>query len=236
MPFARVSLTLLAVLSLAALSGGCQDGPIPESRTLNPWAREQWADDEKLGPTYYKRIEELAAIRGRSASLPEQERERLAQEIMDVFREEPSSAMRSELVRTLSYLPGPTAQSGIGAALVDEDSEVRIAACQGLSRLDSAESLALLAETAEADEELDVKIAAVRGLASYREPAALTALGVALEDANPAVQKAAIDSLAASTGRDYGNSVPAWKEYLAGGNPTKPPGPSLAERIGWPWR
>ena len=233
----RFSLALFAVLPVAGLLAGCQDGPIPENRLLNPWARDQWAEDEKFGATYYKRMEELAAIRGRSGSLPESERERLAQEIMDVFREEPSSAMRSELVRTLSYLSGPTAQSGLGAALVDEDADVRISACQGLSRLQSEESLAQLAKTAAADvEQLDVKIAAVRGLASYQDPAALAALGTALEDANPAIQKAAIDSLAASTGRDYGNSVPAWKEYLAGGNPTKPPGPTLAERIGWPWR
>jgi HEAT repeat protein len=236
MRFPRVSLTLLAGLpALAAMLAGCQDGPIPENRVLNPWVREQWEEDEKFGPTFYKRMEELAAIRGRAASLPESERERLAQEIVDVFREEPSSAMRSELARTLAHLPGATAQSGLGAALVDEDSDVRIAACQGLARLKNEESLALLAKTVESDEQLDVRIAAVRGLGSYQTPSALSSLGVALEDANPAIQKAAIDSLAASTGRAYGNSVPAWKEYLAGGNPTKPPGPTLAERIGWPW-
>jgi HEAT repeat protein len=232
----RVSLNLLAAFSAAAaLLAGCQDGPIPENRVLNPWVREQWAADEKLGPTYYKRMEELAKIRGRAGGLPESERQRLAQEIGDIFREEPSSAMRSELARTLAYLPCAEAQSGLGAALVDEDSDVRIAACQGLSRLKNEESLALLAKTVESDEQLDVRLAAVRGLASYQDPSALSALGVALEDANPAMQKAAIDSLAASTGRDYGNSVPAWKEYLAGGNPARPPGPTLAERIGWPW-
>ena len=230
-----LSLTFVAALPMAGLLVGCQDGPVPENRFLNPWAREQWAEDEKFGPPYYKRMEELAAIRGRSGSLPESERERLAQEIIDVFREEPSSAMRSELVRTLSYVSGPTAQAGLGAALVDEDGDVRIAACQGLARLRSEESLALLAQTAELDEKLDVKLAAIRGLGSYQDQAALSALGVALEDANPAIQKAAIESLAASTGRDYGNSVPAWKEYLAGGNPTKPPGPTLAERLSWPW-
>ncbi len=236
MHLARVHSILIA--GLAALSGliaGCQDGPIPENRGLNPWARKQWAEDEKFGPTYYKRMEELAAIRARGSGLPESERERLAQEVVDVYRQEPSSAMRGELVRTLAHLPGPTAQSGIGAALVDEDSDVRLASCQALGRIKSEESLTLLAKTIESDDHLDVRIAAVRSLGSYQDPSALGALGMALEDADPAIQKAAIDSLAASTGRDYGTSVPAWKEYLAGGNPTKPPGPTLAERIGWPW-
>jgi HEAT repeat protein len=223
------------LLALSGLAAGCQDGPIPENRVLNPWAREQWAEDEKFGPTYYKRLDELAAVRARAAGLPEDERQRLAAEIIEVFAEEPSAAMRAELVRTLAYLPGSTAQAGLGAALTDADADVRVAVCQGLGRMRSGESLALLAKTVESDEELDVRIAAVRSLGSYEDAAALPSLGIALEDANPAVQKAAIESLAATTGRDYGNSVPAWKEFLAGGNPTKPPGPSLAERLGWPW-
>ncbi len=236
MQFPRVSLTLpLSLSALAALLAGCQDGPIPENRVLNPWVREQWAEDEKFGPTFHQRVQELAVIRSRGPSLPESERQRLAEEICDVFREEPSSAMRSELARTLASLPSTAAQSGLGAALVDEDSDVRISACQALARLKNEESLALLAKTVESDEQLDVRMAAVRGLGSYQDQSALSALSVALEDGNPAIQKAAIDSLAASTGRDYGNSVPAWKEYLAGGNPTKPPGPTLAERISWPW-
>lgn len=229
-------LPLLALLlALCGLAAGCQDGPIPENRVLNPWAREQWEEDEKFGPTYYKRLDELAAIRAKAPGLPEGERERLAAEILEVFQQEPSAAMRAELVRTLAYLPGPAATTGVGAALTDEDADVRVAVCQSLGRLRSPESLALLAKTVESDEQLDVRIAAVRSLGSYEGSAAFPPLGIALEDADPAVQKAAIESLAATTGRDYGNSVPAWKEFLAGGDPVKPPGPSLAERVGWPW-
>lgn len=226
---------LLLALGTGAVSSGCQDGPIPENRGLNPWARQQWEEDEKLGPTYYKRQDELAIIRAKAGSLSPAERNQLSQEILDVYSQEPSPAMQSELVRTLGYLPTAAAQAGLLAALAHEDPDVRIAACQGLSRIQSEEARSALAKSVETDEDHDVRIAAARALGSYRDPAAVQSLGMALEDEDPAIQKVAIESLRASTGRDYGNSVPAWKEYLAGGNPAKPPGPTLAERVGWPW-
>jgi hypothetical protein len=233
---ARASLILLASLPcLLGVIAGCQDGPIPENRVLNPWARKQWEEDEKFGPTYYKRMDELAAIRAKASGLADSERDRLAQEIVDVYGQEPSPAMRSELIRTLAYLPTSTAQTGLASALADDDPDVRTAACQGLARVKGEESLRLLAKTADdTDENLDVRIAAVRGLGNYKDEAAMQALGIALEDKDPAIQKVAIESLRHNTG-DYGHSVPAWKEFLAGGNPAKPPGPSLAERVGWPW-
>jgi HEAT repeat protein len=232
MPAAAVRLTLLCVVVALA---GCQDGPVPENRVINPWARQQWEEDEKFGPTYYKRMDELAAVRGRAPKLAPADQERLAKEIAQVYGEEPSPAMRSELIRTLAYLPTADAQEAIVAALNDADHDVRIAACQGLARIGNEESLAALAKTVEKDGNLDVRLAAVHGLSRYKDAAAQQALGRALEDNDPAVQKVAMESLKTSTGRDYGNSVPAWKEYLAGGNPARPPGPSLAERFGWPW-
>src|SRR5262245_17904110 len=185
---ARIQLILIPLLPLLlGLVGGCQDGPIPENRLLNPWARKQWEEDESFGPTYYKRRDELAAIRAKASRLSDSERDRLAQEIVDVYGLEPSPAMRSELVRTLAYLPSGTAQTALAAALVDDDPDVRIDACQALTLVKGEESLPLLAKTAQSDEQLDVRIAAVRGLGSYRDEAARQALGTALEDSDPAI-------------------------------------------------
>ena len=227
-------MTLYLALTGVMLSG-CQDGPIPENRILNPWARKQWEEDEKFGPTYYKRMEELAAIRARAPGLPETERERLAQDVVDVYRLEPSGAMRCELIRTLGYLPTAAAQPALADALADEDRDVRIAACQAWSRVQGDGALEALAKAAEEDKDQDVRLAAIRGLGQFPDDEAKLALGKALEDNDPALQKVAIDSLKRTTGQDYGMSVPAWKEYLAGGTPTKPPGPTLAERLNWPW-
>jgi HEAT repeat protein len=225
---------LLAAVALTVLGAGCQDGPLPEVRSLNPWARKQWEEDEKLGPTYYKRSEELALIRARAPALSADEQERLSQEILDVYREETSPAMRAELVATLGRLPAAAAQAGLAAALSDQDPDVRAAACTALGRRRDQESLALLAKTLHADGSRDVRIAAIRALGQFRDGAALEPLGEMLEDKDPAVQRVAMQSLQAATGKEY-VSVAAWKEFLAGGNPPPPPGPSLADLLKLPW-
>ena len=74
-------------------------------------------------------------------------------------------------------------------------------------------------------------LAAARGLASYRGPAAERALAIALDDKDPALQYRAMQSLREISDRDYGNNAVAWREYLRGGNPAPPEGPSIVERI-----
>src|SRR6476620_3207821 len=99
-----------AVLLLAVVVGtasGCADGFVPEMRALNPYVRKQWEADEKHGPTYYKRREELRQARAQGPRLPEAEKQRLAKEIIDVLGMEKSPVMRAELVKTLVVFPGP---------------------------------------------------------------------------------------------------------------------------------
>jgi hypothetical protein len=85
------------------------------------------------------------------------------------------------------------------------------------------------------DSNLDVRIAATRALQNFKEPAAIHALSIALDDRDPALQKVAMESLHESTGKDYGMSVVAWREYVKGGNPAPPPGPSIASRLQELW-
>ena len=56
------------------------------------------------------------------------------------------------------------------------------------------------------------------------------ALKIALEDGDPALQRRAIASLRSVTGRDYGENVNLWREYLNGGDPQVET-PSLVERF-----
>jgi hypothetical protein len=82
-----------------------------------------------------------------------------------------------------------------------------------------------------------VRIAIATQLGKFRNsPEATRALSLALEDNDAALQHQAINSLTQVTGRSYGMSVPAWREYLAGGNPPTPPAPSVAEKVKeWVW-
>lgn len=224
---------LMAVAGMLA-AGGCADGFVPEARSLNPYVRKQWEEDEQRGPTYYKRMEELRQVRAQAHNLPEAEKQRLAKEISDVLAMDKSPTMRSELVKTLVALPGPTALVALEGASTDNDPDVRTAACQALASQKGPEAVKMLA-TLNGDADLDVRIEAARALGKHKDPEAAKALGLALEENDPAVQRVAMESLKSSTGKDYGMSVKTWREYLDGGNPKPPDPPSWAERLRQAW-
>lgn len=228
----RALLLLAAVGFLSA--AGCADGFVPEMRSLNPYVRKQWEEDEKHGPTYYKRIAELKQARAQAASLSPADKQRLAGEMIDVLAIEKSPVMRGELVKTLAHFPGPATLVALEGASTDNDAEVRIAACQALGRQQGPEVVRLLAQLA-GDADLDVRIESARALGKHKGPQAAQALALALEENDPAVQRVAMQSLKANTGKDYGMSIAAWREYLDGGTPKTPDPPSWAERLNWPW-
>jgi HEAT repeat protein len=74
--------------------------------------------------------------------------------------------------------------------------------------------MSLLSETLAGEQDVDAKLAAVRALGSFQDPLAVQALGAALEDRDPAVQYAAMQSLHHSTGKDLGHDVRRWKDLL----------------------
>jgi hypothetical protein len=207
---------------------------VPEARSLNPYVRKQWEDDEKRGPTYYKRMEELRQVRSQASQMPAPEKQRLAKEISDVLAIEKSPTMRAELVRTLSVLPGPTALVALEGASTDNDSDVRAAACQALAGQQGPEAVKLLAQL-NGDADLDVRMEAARALGQHKSPEATQALALSLDEHDPAIQRVAMESLKSSTGKDYGMSVKTWREYLDGGNPRVPDPPGWAERLRQSW-
>ena len=236
-PVLRRTALVLASL-LPGLLAGCADGIIPEMRSLNPWVRQQWAQDEQFGATYHRKVADLAAVRSSAKGLALPEQERVAQELARRLQEEQNSVMRSELLRTMGALDAPTALASIQAALTDEHPQVRVAACKALGRHPSAESLQSLGTVLTTDADLDVRIAAARELGKSSDPAAAKTLRPALDDNDAGLQLVAMDSLRTLTGRtQYGNHVPTWRQYLDGGEPAPPPGPSLAESLRkyWYW-
>jgi hypothetical protein len=226
----------LAAISLGSTLGGCADGPVPEMRTLNPWIRKEWADDEQFGPTFHRKVDDLASLRGSASSMAPAEQERISQELAATLREESSSAMRIELVRALGEFPTETARAAIAATLADELPQVRMVACTALGRNLSTAGIENLGQVIAGDADLDVRIAAARELGRSKDPAAAQALRVALDDRDAGLQGVAMASLRDITGRrEYANSAQAWREFLDGGNPQPPPPPSLAESLQQVW-
>ncbi len=75
-----------------------------------------------------------------------------------------------------------------------------------------------------------MRLAAAEALGKINSPDSIKALAVALDDRDPALQYAGVQSLKAITGRDYGPDVQAWRQVASGGNPP-PYTPSVAERL-----
>jgi HEAT repeat protein len=124
----------------------------------------------------------------------------------------------------------PTAGAAVLAATADESPHVRTAACKALSRHPTQEGFLALSQAVSGDSDQDVRIAAARGLGQFLDFQSAPALRPALDDNDPALQIAAMESLRSLTGRaDYGSSVATWRAYLDGGNPAPPPPPSIAE-------
>ena len=81
-----------------------------------------------------------------------------------------------------------------------------------------------------ADVNPDVRLAAAKALGETKSPEAVPALGEALTDTDPAMQYRAVLSLQKVTGKDLGNDVGRWQQYVKGQQPTAT-SPSLAERF-----
>jgi len=223
------------LLGCAGLATGCADGPFPVLASYNPWVTKDWKEDEKYATTYHTKVSQLAELRERVPSLPPEEQQRLSTELAVEIQREKTVPMRTELVRTLAAFPTPQARAAVQLAATDADPYVRRAACVALAQSPDAEALQVLSQTLANDTDPDVKIVAARGLGKFRDPQAAQALATLVDDNNPALQQTAMDSLRTVTGKDYGYSASAWREYMQGGTPTPPPAPSIAQRLREDW-
>lgn len=234
---ARCWICWAVALACCGFAGGCADGPFPGLRNYNPWITKDWKEDEKYATTYHRKVAELAELRSRAPSLPPAEQERFSVELAIELQREQAVVMRTEIVRTLSAFPTAQSRAAIQLAAADADPYVRRAACVALSQSPTPEALQILGKTLADDTDVDVRIVAAKALGEFRDPQAAQALAVAIDDNNPALQQTTMNSLRTVTGKDYGYSASAWREFMQGGTPTPPPPASLAQqfRESWWW-
>jgi hypothetical protein len=224
----RCHLPLLIVT--CCLTAGCVDGPFSQLAEWNPWYTQQWQKDEERGPTYHRRCEELQLLQSQATKLSPKEQAQYIDQLTRLVRDDSNPAIRAEATRTLSMFTNPAILPGMRMATTDSDPFVRIAACRVWGKIGGAEALQSLADRVTKDEVLDVRIRAATELGNFQDPAAVEALGTALNDHDPALQYQAMQSLKSCTGRDYGNNVASWREFVAGRTPPEST-PSLAERM-----
>ncbi len=218
------------LLELTALAG-CAKGPLWRTGYISPWVRKKWTEDERYGPTLFTRLPAIESLADRAAWMDPAEREQVSREFAEQLRTETNPLVRINLVRALGAFPTETAAEALRTAITDSDSEVRMAACDAWERRGGREALETLAAVVGSDTSLDVRLAATRSLAAFPDPAAVRALGIALDDADPALQYRAVQSLKSASGVDYGTDLTAWRQFVRGETPLPSREPSLVERL-----
>jgi len=212
-------------ICLAAL--GCANGP--SGLNFTPWAKAPDTVAGLLPP--HERIENLRAIAARDDLTDPTEQQEISQKLATEVRSEEDPMIRGEIIRALGNIPTPTATSVIRSALQDTDKGVRILACEAWAKRDNSESVLMLSKILRDDSDTDVRLAAAKGLGQTSDKRGIGALGVALSDKDPALQRRAVLSLRELTGEDFDNDVTRWQQYVKGETPNPPKNISVADRI-----
>lgn len=217
----RLALVEAALVILIVGCAGAAGGPSwgwPFAKKVDPNAP----------PTPIARMKELRELAKNSAKLPDAEKEQRANELAKAVASESDVIVRAQMMRTLGSFPSLASNSALYTGLQDSDPDIRIACCEAWGRRGGPDAAKVLGEVIVNDTDFDVRMAATRELASVKDPSAVAALGVALEDSNPALQVRAVRSLESVTGKRFGNDIAAWKSFVHGGSPREE---SLVSRI-----
>ncbi len=222
---------LLLFLAPCAVLTGCADGPIPYLVSLNPKMRQQWEADEMYQPTLHRQLTEMTTLRDGASRLSAAQQRHWSEEMKYILETHDNPLLRAAAVDTLAVFAVSESNEGLRIALHDSDSSVRRTACRAWGKRSDQEAVQQLSETIGSDADIEVRIAAARELGHFRDPVAYQALGLALDDKDPALQYRAVESLKRASGKDYGNDLEAWKTFAQGQDPGPEYIPSLAERV-----
>jgi len=217
----------LLALVLATVGGCAHFGTAPS------WWPFRGPRDPKTASivTPADRIAELRSTAERARRATPEEKQRLAEELGQSIRAEDDPLIRAEIVRVLGNCSCPKADALLRASTDDPSRDVRMAACRAWGEHGGANAAAVLSQVLTGDDDPDVRLAAVEALGQCRDPAAVAALGPALEDRDPAMQYRAVLALRDLTGEDFGNDVNRWRQYVQGEVPAETAPPSVAERL-----
>ena len=217
----------LGLCLLLAVTSGCAATKPKKTKWYDPFGL---FPTEEEGPTvvtpadWIKRWEQLAKD---AKDMPPAEQERAATELAWALNKEDDPLLRSHMLRTLAALPSKTAEAMLSAGLQDSDRDVRVACCEAWGKRGGDEATRILCETLKSDTDLDVRLAAARVLGDLKDPKAVPALGLALDEPFPALRYRTIESLKKISGKEF-EDLKSWREYAQGGQPKEP---SLVSRL-----
>jgi HEAT repeat protein len=177
-----------------------------------------------------EKIANLKKLASSAATSDQKSKHQVVEQLVTSIRSESDPLIRVEIIHTLGDYPDPAADSVLKAALNDPDLDVRVAACEAWGKRGDAQAAGLLVPLLSGDVSRDVRLAAARALGKIKDPQAVTALGDMLVDSDPALQYRAVMSLKEITGKDLGNNVDRWREYVKQEHPQPDKPQSLADK------
>jgi HEAT repeat protein len=177
------------------------------------------------------RIDTIKQFARQSNGTDSEEQRKLTDQLARQIQIESDPLVRKAIIDAVAEFRTPLAPQILQAGLNDSNADVRLACCRALGPRAEALSVANLATVLRDDEDPDVRVAAAEALGKIKSDAAMTALVVAIDDRDPALQYVGMQSLKSISGKDYGGDVAAWRLLATGGNPPPPKPPSIAERL-----
>jgi HEAT repeat protein len=204
----------IASLLIGVAILGCTKGPFWRTGYLAPWARQQWADEERVAASFLTRRAEMQDLVQAAKRGSPSDQLGAAEQLAQVAQNDPIILVRAEAVRLLGELDHPTAHQALAQAAQDARSEIRLAAVHACAASQSPESVPVLQQVIGADTDIDIRLAATRALQHHRGPQVVQALGLALEDSDPALQIRAVEALRIVTGERLGDDISAWRQFV----------------------
>ena len=226
----RTDLALLLVTLATFCCGlaGCTNGPLNEATWRNPFETVDTTYKEAYGQTPSEVAKQLRNLSGKVAEMAAADQQKTALDLTKRYESENDPLLRRELIYALGSFPDPYVAPGLRAAMSDPDPFVRVEACRAWGRRSSAEAMRVLANAIEMDESVDVRQAAIQNIKRFEHPDAVRALAGALRERDPALQLLAMQSLKGASGKDLGNDVRTWDEFIAANYPTPAVDPVVA--------
>jgi HEAT repeat protein len=214
-----------AALLLIALSG---------CATYDRYRPTFWPFPERKLTTFHTpsmRVDAVNAFAQQSTGVDSPEQRQITDQLARQIQVEPDPLVRQAVVTSIAAYHTPISQQVLEAGMNDENAAVRVACCRALGKRAEPISINALSGALKQDKDIDVRMAAAEALGKINSPDSKKALAVALDDRDPALQYAGVQSLKAMTGRDYGPDVQAWRQVATGENVPPPAAPSVAQRL-----
>ena len=145
----------------------------------SPWARSQWAEEEKIADTMFKRRREMNESVAAVVNGPVAEQQRVAESLAEVLHRDPVLLLRLYSVNQLGKLNCPAAIDALEDASRDPNPDLRVAAIKAWQNLPAETAIPQLQEMIGSDTNDDVRLAATKALGNFQGEQAIAAIALA---------------------------------------------------------